>query len=519
MSSEDLIPDDVLNFDPSKLNDSDIANLEKDLGDTDVSAMKEELKAMGIDLGNLDDEEEDNDDENDPSKASQANTPHAADTSNTLKKTTTSIVTTKEVDGDVKTTKEDGPSKKDAAAETAAPKTTAATPLSGDVGNMSREQLLEKMKALQEQHNQLKKTLSEVVIEVEVAPNQIETNESASNPRFSAPARTTAAAAVGKTDTKQPEKMPSVVKRRGRKRAVKVIVVGNSKCGKTSIINRYVKNVFSNEYKYTIGCDYSMKQVQVTPDITVRLQLWDIAGQDRFIHLSRAFFKNSAGAIPHSATNTVWLCIIAWHCWFKTYISLVCDVTRPATMEALRNWKGELDKGLIEEAKAKGVSVPVIMIANKVDLLPDVQKSIAVGADAQKLSEDMNLDGWFIGSAKADEKITEAMMFLLKKIVGVDSDNAKTVPNLKDVPDKDAAPGAHQTPAAAQKQPVAAAAAGGGGEGARKTPGSSSKRKFKLRLPGSRRQTPEKQSGSATTIDLAKGRDRKMKREKECCIV
>jgi len=196
--------------------------------------------------------------------------------------------------------------------------------------------------------------------------------------------------------------------RRKRKRAIKVIVVGNSKCGKTSIINRYVKDVFSNEYKYTIGCDYSMKEVNVTPDVQVRLQLWDIAGQDRFIHLSRAFYKKSAGAI------------------------LVCDVTRAATLEAVRSWKKEIDKEMIPEAKEKGINIPVIMIANKVDLLPNIAAGMQVGANVQALAEELELDGWFMGSAKLNDKIDDAMMFLLKKIIGIDAVAPKKEKDVKD---------------------------------------------------------------------------------------
>ena len=92
----------------------------------------------------------------------------------------------------------------------------------------------------------------------------------------------------------------------------KIMVVGNAACGKTSIINRFVNNVFSEtcaprmspvargcgrtghidhqpeysgrlrRYKSTVGADFSRKIVQWDERTTVRLQLWDIAGQDRF---------------------------------------------------------------------------------------------------------------------------------------------------------------------------------------------------------------------------------------------
>mmetsp|Transcript_7816 Transcript_7816/g.11789 ORF Transcript_7816/g.11789 Transcript_7816/m.11789 type:complete len:444 (+) Transcript_7816:41-1372(+) len=376
--------DDVLGFDPDNLTAEELEKLQNEVGveDGDLDA---ELKGLGIDL--------DNDD---------------------MEAVADKIIEEQEVEisADTKEPQEE---------TSAAPATTDSKTVLGEKkpGNANvnafssrEEQLREKMKALQEEHARIKDSLKKAENEkltgthsestenmkpsenVKPEEENIEQTETSKSRPFSEIKKSTDSKSIS---TKSP---PA----RGKKRAVKVIVVGNSKCGKTSIINRYVKDVFSNEYKYTIGCDYSMKQVQVTPDTTVRLQLWDIAGQDRFIHLSRAFYKKSAGAI------------------------LVCDVTRPATFEALKGWKKEIDKDLVAEAKRKGAKVPVIMIANKVDLLPDVSKSIQVGAEVQKLAEELQLDGWFIGSAKMDNNISEAMMFLLKKIVGAEKGETMITP-------------------------------------------------------------------------------------------
>ena len=71
----------------------------------------------------------------------------------------------------------------------------------------------------------------------------------------------------------------------------KILIIGNAKCGKTSIIRRFVNNSFSGEYTTTIGADFVRKDFQLNEDKCVRLQLWDIAGQDRFISLTRAYFR------------------------------------------------------------------------------------------------------------------------------------------------------------------------------------------------------------------------------------
>ena len=67
----------------------------------------------------------------------------------------------------------------------------------------------------------------------------------------------------------------------------KILVIGDLGTGKTSIIKRYVHNIFSMNYKSTIGVDFALKVIQWSLDTVIRLQLWDIAGQERFGSMTR----------------------------------------------------------------------------------------------------------------------------------------------------------------------------------------------------------------------------------------
>eukprot|EP00461_Guttulinopsis_vulgaris_P001893 UN01894 len=67
---------------------------------------------------------------------------------------------------------------------------------------------------------------------------------------------------------------------------MKIICLGNVATGKTCIVRRYVTNEFSHQYRTTIGVDFVLKEIDIngTP---IKVQFWDLAGQERFSGLTR----------------------------------------------------------------------------------------------------------------------------------------------------------------------------------------------------------------------------------------
>ncbi|XP_052118188.1 ras-related protein Rab7 isoform X3 [Arachis duranensis] len=104
-----------------------------------------------------------------------------------------------------------------------------------------------------------------------------------------------------------------------RRTLLKVIVLGDSGVGKTSLMNQYVHKKFSQQYKATIGADFVTKELQID-DRLVTLQIWDTAGQERFQSLGVAFYRGADCCV------------------------LVYDVNVMKSFDSLENWHEEFLK-------------------------------------------------------------------------------------------------------------------------------------------------------------------------------
>merc|ERR1711908_93006 len=125
-----------------------------------------------------------------------------------------------------------------------------------------------------------------------------------------------------------------------RKRTLlKVIILGDSGVGKTSLMNQYVNKRFSNQYKATIGADFLTKEIMVD-DRLVTMQIWDTAGQERFQSLGVAFYRGADCCV------------------------LVFDVNRSITFETLNHWREEF---LIQASPSDPKNFPFIVLGNQVD--------------------------------------------------------------------------------------------------------------------------------------------------------
>ena len=74
--------------------------------------------------------------------------------------------------------------------------------------------------------------------------------------------------------------------------AIKTLVIGDSRVGKTSLLLKYVDKSFPDEHISTIGVEY--KEKLITKDgFNIRLQIWDTAGEERFRSITKSIYKNT----------------------------------------------------------------------------------------------------------------------------------------------------------------------------------------------------------------------------------
>lgn len=108
---------------------------------------------------------------------------------------------------------------------------------------------------------------------------------------------------------------------------VRLLMVGDSSCGKTSLVLRFDQNVFSTKFVTTIGVDYRDKMVKIE-GLSMRLQLWDTAGQERFRSLTSNFFGRADGfVLCYDISNRPSFDhVIGWMRDIKTRAPSDCDI-------------------------------------------------------------------------------------------------------------------------------------------------------------------------------------------------
>jgi small GTP-binding protein len=163
----------------------------------------------------------------------------------------------------------------------------------------------------------------------------------------------------------------------------KVVLVGESGVGKTSIITQFIDQTFQEDQQSTTGGTFSTKSVKCGNNKTLKFEIWDTAGQERYRSLTKMFYKDANAAV------------------------LVYDITRKDSFEQLKSYWAEQIKECPE-------NIIVVIAANKNDL---IQKEEVDEEEARKFASD--LGAIFVGTTATQvESINELFKEIAKKYTG-----------------------------------------------------------------------------------------------------
>ena len=161
----------------------------------------------------------------------------------------------------------------------------------------------------------------------------------------------------------------------------KLILIGNSGVGKSSIIQRYMKNTFEESYKCTIGVDFLMKTLNLNGK-TVKLQLWDTAGQEKYKSMVASYYRGANVAL------------------------VIFDITNHASFDSLPVWIENYYKNGPEEKN-------IILIGNK----KDMEESRQVTRQEAEIFSETNNMMYFETSAKEGDNIEYIFTYAAEKLL------------------------------------------------------------------------------------------------------
>ena len=172
----------------------------------------------------------------------------------------------------------------------------------------------------------------------------------------------------------------------------KVSLIGDSATGKTSIITRFIDDVFKEETSTTIGVDFKIVSLDLGENTYAKMQIWDTCGSERFKSITASFLKSCSAFI------------------------LVFDLNRKNTFKSIENWI----KTINENTKPKFL----ILIGNKCDLKRDVNKDeIILFCEKNKL----NYIEISVKENKNVEKIFKEVAYQLYKDIKIKKSENKNV--------------------------------------------------------------------------------------------
>ena len=162
----------------------------------------------------------------------------------------------------------------------------------------------------------------------------------------------------------------------------KIITLGDSSVGKTSIIKRYTNNIFEEETLPTVGIGFSFKEVTLENGTKIKIKLIDTAGQEKYNSLSKSYYKNAEGVL------------------------FVFAYDNKDSFDHVEKWLESFKKNCDKE------DIPFFLVGNKIDL----EKKKVDDKSIDDLKNRINIKDFIQTSAKENKGIEDLFSQLSKKL-------------------------------------------------------------------------------------------------------
>jgi len=193
---------------------------------------------------------------------------------------------------------------------------------------------------------------------------------------------------------------------------LKVIVVGNGQVGKTSMITRFAKGIFTNEYKKTIGVDFLEKKIYLNSiGEEVTFLLWDTAGQEEYDALTRTYYKGAG------------CCILAF------------STTDRDSFDAVELWYNKV--------REECGNIVMVLVQNKVDLMDDAAME---AREVEYLAKKLRLK-LYRTCVKDDLNVSEVFQYLGSEFVAQGGEAALGTTGITNIEDMASKPMAERSAA------------------------------------------------------------------------
>ena len=162
---------------------------------------------------------------------------------------------------------------------------------------------------------------------------------------------------------------------------IKLLIVGDSTVGKSNFICRFTEDRFVENYMASTGIDLKTTSIEIEGK-TIKLQLWDTAGQEKYRSITKSLFLKAQGIIA------------------------LYDITSESSFVNLKNWLILINEECIPD-------IPIIIIGNKIDL---EDQRIIVKEKAIEYAKQKNIE-YIETSSKTGENIEKAIHLITSKVL------------------------------------------------------------------------------------------------------